>query len=109
MADVRTSDELIQAIKSLAPGYYTERDGGDWYSVTAYHDRVAEDFARRDDARRCILWLAGEPMPDGWRITRGGDLSCDLDCGQGYRATIWTRSVAKAFPDRAADLVGNFS
>lgn len=107
MADTRTSEELVAAIRWLAPNFYTERDGGDWYSVTSYHDRLAEGFAKRDDARRLILWLAGEAMPDGWRIISVNHLACDLDCGQGYRATIWRRSAVKAFPNCATKLVGD--
>ncbi|AKR54342.1 hypothetical protein XM25_00685 [Devosia sp. H5989] len=99
------AEDLIARIKEIAPGYYTENDGGDWYALTPNHDRLAEDFHNREDARRCILWMAGDPMPEGWSILSANDLAADLDCGQGYRATIWVRSAKRAFPARAADLV----
>lgn len=104
--DERGPNDLIAAIKEKAPGFYTERDGGDWYCVTPDHsDRVGEDFASRDDARRFILWLAGEDMPEDWTITERRELACDLDCGQGYPATIWARSARRWFPARVKDLL----
>lgn len=100
-----TPRDLVAEIKAKAPGFYTERDGGDWYCVTPDHsDRVGEDFANRDDARRLILWLAGDDMPKGWTITGRNDLFCSLDCGQGYDATIWTREACRLFPAREGEL-----
>lgn len=92
--------ELLARVKEIAPGFYTERDGGDWYVLTPNHARVAEGFARRDDARRCLAWLAGDAMPAKWKILKYDDLSADLDCGQGYAATIWTREIDRTWPDQ---------
>lgn len=58
-------DDLAARVKQAAPGFYTERDGGDWYIVTPGHgDRIGEDFRNRDDARRFHrgLWLADEQI-----------------------------------------------
>lgn len=100
------SAELKSRVETIAPGFYTERDGGDWYCVTPTHDeRVGEDFNSRDDARRLILWLAGDSLPEGWKIIKRPGIACDLDCGQGYAATIWTRPACRLFPGRAADLL----
>ena len=103
MAD---NPELLARVKEIAPGCYTERDGGLWYALGSDHDRVGEDFERRDDARRLILWLAGDDLPEGWRVTpRGnGGLSYDVDCGQGFRAVLWIRSARRAFPARGAEI-----
>lgn len=92
-------DELVAQIKERAPGFYTENDGGDWYVVTPDHsDRIAEGFARRNDARRCLLWLAGGDKPSDMRPGDGNDLAVDLHItGQG-RATIWRRALRQHFP-----------
>ena len=96
----RFDPELLERVKEIAPGFYTERDGGDWYVVTPDHcDRVAEGFGQRDDARRCLAWLAGDAMPNGWKVERVTELFADLDCGQGYLATIWTRTVRREWPE----------
>lgn len=95
---------ILDDLRNVAPGFYTERDGGDWYCLTPDHERIAEGFAKRDDARRAILYLAGADMPAGWKITEKTRLSCGLNCGQGCDATIWTRNVLSVFPKRATDL-----
>lgn len=90
----------------VAPGYYTEQDGGRWYVVTPDHsDRVGEEFADRDNARRFMCWLAGDPMPEGWTLRRCGDgrLAYDLNIpGQSGPATVWARTCRKLFANRAA-------
>lgn len=91
--------ELLARVQEIAPGFYTERDGGDWYVLTPGHDRVAEGFAKRDDARRCLAWLAGDEKPKGWKLVRVNALSADLDCKQGYAATLWVRSIRRAWPN----------
>jgi hypothetical protein len=95
------SNFLRERVKHIAPGCITERDGGDWYAVAPDGSRLAEGFRDRDDARRVILWLAGDPMPDEWSILKADDLSCEVDCSQGHPATIWTREAIKCFPRRA--------
>ena len=99
---------LQERVKHVAPGYYTERDGGDWYCVTPDHcSSVAEGFARRDDAPRCLCWLAGDPQPQGWRIVAANGLSADLDCGQGSMpATVWLKPARDVFPRRPAGIGG---
>ena len=107
----RTGPGLVARIKEIAPGCYTERDGGNWYALTPDHDRLGEDFERRDDGRRLILWLAGDDLPKGWAFKPCGDgrLSYDVDCGQGFRATLWIRAARRAFPARAAEIEGKRS
>lgn len=103
---LQNQQDLVNRCRALAPGCYTERDGGNWYALNPAHLRMAEDFARRDDARRFILWLAGDPMPAGWEIRPNGDgtLSFDIECGQGFPATLWIREVQRTFCDRAKEL-----
>jgi hypothetical protein len=104
----RDTPELLARVKEIGPGCYTERDGGNWYSLAPDHDRLGEDFERRDDARRLIIWLAGDDLPQGWTLKPcgSGHLSYDIDCGQGFRATLWIRAVRRAFPARAAEIEG---
>lgn len=103
------SAALLERVQAIAPGFYTECDGGDWYVCPPMKSdiwgRIAEGFDSRDDAHKCLAWLAGDPMPKGWKIVKCNDLACDLECGQGYEATIWTREACKAFPARADELV----
>ena len=95
----KSESELIAKIKEIAPGYYVENDGGDYYCVVPTHDdRIGEDFKNKKDALKFILWMAGEEKPEGWEIGRIGTIAADLDCGQGYGATIWTRTVIEKFP-----------
>lgn len=72
-----------------------------------HSDRLGEGFARRSDAHRFLLWLAGDPLPEHWKIHVHGDgrLAYDVDCGQGYAATLWIRAVRKFFPARADQIV----
>lgn len=96
---------LVERVKQIAPGFYTERDGGYWYIVTPDHgDRIGEDFRNRDDARRFLLWCAGESLPEGWSIGEVKRIAADVECGQGFPATAWVRAIAKHFPARAAEL-----
>jgi hypothetical protein len=92
---------LLARTLQLARGFYTERDGGPWYIVTPNHgDRIGEGFANRDDARRLLCWLAGDPMPEGWSIDiRPNSNGHDVHIPGRDRATIWKRSVAKYFPN----------
>jgi hypothetical protein len=94
------TDKILEDFKRLAPGYYTERDGGDWYLVTPEGDRIAEGFAKRDDARRLVCWLAGEDLPKGWVIDGGNDLSFNVAIPKQTAATIWTRECRQHFPNR---------
>lgn len=97
---------LSSRVNEMAPGYYTERDGGDWYCVAPNGGgRFAEDFSRRTDALRMILWLAGDPLPEGWVIGyRSRGLSLDVECRQGYTACIWKPNALVHFPARKATL-----
>ena len=99
--------KFLQArMQHVAPGFYTERDGGRWYIVTPDHDdRVGEEFVDRDNARRFVCWLAGDPLPKGWTLQRCGDgrIAYDMTIpGQYSPATVWARSCRKLFPLRAA-------
>lgn len=96
--------KLIETMKRIAPGFYTERDGGAWYVVTPDYGRLAEDFERQNDARKLICWLAGEAMPKGWRVEPHGDQSFDIEIPGCAPATIWTREAAKHFPARWAEI-----
>ena len=92
----------LDLMKQLAPGYYTERDGGLWYIVTPDHGhRIGEDFVSRDDARRLMIWVAGGPKPEGWTVS--GDLdgtSCTLKMPDQYsEATLWLRTIRDRFQD----------
>lgn len=99
------SAALTSRIKELAPGFYTERDGGNWYIVTPDHsERIGEDFHNRDDARRFLLWCAGEPMPVGWSISGAKRIAADIECDQGFPATAWLRPISRHFPARADEL-----
>lgn len=97
---MRENVELLERVKTLAPGFYTERDGGDWYCVTPTHDeRVGEDFVSRDEARQLLCSLAGDPFPSHWYVTPGGSrIALDLYGPKGTRATLWLRPIAKLFP-----------
>lgn len=95
----------FKPVDGAAPRHYIERDGGDWYVVTPTHDsRLAEGFHKRDDALHFLAWIVGVPFPDGWAISERKDRHCDLDCGQGYPATIWTGVVSAWCPSRAAEV-----
>lgn len=89
---------------------YTERDGGPWYAITgdreSYHgeERVAEEFSRRDDARRFLIFLLGGPAPAGWHVKERRDISVTLDLGDGRVAVAWTRACERVSPGRLADL-----
>lgn len=98
---------LSERVKLIAPGFYIERDGGDWYCIApGDFGRVGADFSRPTDALRLILCLAGDPIPDGWAFkARSGGLSADIECGQGYDACLWRREAAKIFPARIAEIL----
>lgn len=97
---MRENLELLARVKTLAPGYYTERDGGDWYIVTPTHnERIGEDFVSRDEARQLLCGLAGDPFPPHWYVVAGGSShAVDLYGPKGTRATIWLRATARFFP-----------
>lgn len=97
---------LSDRVKLIAPGFYIESDGGDWYCIApGDFGRVGADFSKPTDALRLILCLAGDPLPDGWSIqARSSNLSADVECGQGYSACLWRREAAKLFPGRIAEL-----
>lgn len=98
---------LSERVKLIAPGFYIERDGRDWYCIAPGDaGRVGDDFARPTDALRLILCLAGDPLPSGWQIKpRSSNLSADIECGQGYSACLWRREATKLFPVRLAELL----
>ncbi len=105
MVDI--SKFLSARMRHEAPGFYTEQDDSPWYVVTPDHcDRIGEDFRNRDDARRLVCWLAGDPLPEGWRLEchGSGDLSYDVIIPGQPRACIWARTARKLFPARAAEL-----
>lgn len=94
--------ELLLRIAVVAPGCYTERDGGDWYVLAPDHDRMAEDFVDRDDARRFLCWLGGDPLPAGWRVEphNGGRHYYEIIIpNRSQVATIWTCATKAAFPN----------
>jgi hypothetical protein len=99
---------LLERMKTVAPGHYTERDGGLWYIVVPSHDeRLGEDFADRDHARQFVCWLAGDQLPHGWKISPSGTgrIAYDLKIPDQYGpATIWARPCRRYFPARATDL-----
>lgn len=95
----------FKPLDAARPRHYVERDGGDWYIVDETHgSRLGEGFRRREDAVACLAWLGGAPMPDRWSISERRDRHCDLDCSQGYPATLWTRVVSAWFPGRAGEV-----
>lgn len=97
--------DLLAAVRERAPGFITERDGGDWYLVAPDFSRLAEGFISRDDARRALLWLAGGELPRGWELHPGNALFAELDCRQGVPAILWIREIATALPLRLPDLI----
>ncbi len=105
MTDEKT---LIETINRIAPGHYVERDGGYWYCIVPGHgSRSGEDFRRKVDALRFICWLAGEAMPEGWKITPAGNLGrvhYDIAIPNEPTATLWIRTVRALFPARAAEI-----
>lgn len=82
----------------LAPGFYTERDGGLWYVLTPSHDRLGEDFHEREDARRFVCFLAGEPAPEGWALARRTKSYCELTGVTRGPAILWLAEIEKSFP-----------
>ena len=107
----RVNESLIKRVKEIAPGYVMERDGGDWYLCSPSPDqqRLAEGFSHRATALKCLLWLAGDPLPEGWSITDHSRLALDIDCEQGYPATIWVREAALEFPNRIVDVLSDLA
>jgi len=98
--------KILARVKEIAPGCYTERDGGDWYALaptTSDIGRLAEGFGDRDNARLLLCFLAGDPLPKGWRLTPNGKggLSYDIEIPGDYTATLWARDARKLFPARA--------
>jgi hypothetical protein len=98
--------KLLQTMKRVAPGFYTESDDGPWYVVTPDHDRIAEDFVNRNDAMRSLCWLAGEDLPSGWAVTPhgSGEQSFDIEIPRRPSATIWVKEARRCFPDRIAEI-----
>lgn len=93
---------LLERVKAIAPGFYTERDAGPWYVIAPGGQRIAEDFHNRDDARRLICFLAGDPLPAGWDLVKSGtgDLAADIVIPNRPRATLWLKATRTLFPDR---------
>lgn len=98
---------LSERVKLIAPGFYIENDDGPWYCIAPGDlGRIADSFTRPTDALRLILCLAGDPLPEGWKIkARTSKLSADIDCGQGFDACLWRRDASKLFPARIAELL----
>lgn len=95
----RPDPDLKTKMETCAPGFYTERDGGDWYIVVPTHDgRIGEGFRNRDDARRLVVWFAGGEQPPGWTLSPGSRLACDLLVNGQAMALVWKRETRKYFP-----------
>lgn len=85
---------LVKRMRLLEAEAYTERDGGDWYVVAAGGGgRLAEGFARRNDARQMILVLCGDLMPRHWKVHRSTDRLVEICIERDARfrefVTIW--------------------
>lgn len=93
------SPDLADRALDLAGGCYVERDGGDYYVLTARDARLGEGFADRADALRFLCWLGGDPMPVGWRVTTAASWNfAEVSLPNRTVATIWLRSVEGRFP-----------
>lgn len=103
---VDSSKFLSARMQHLAPGFYTERDGGRWYIVTPSHeDRIGEGFDDRDDARRLVCALAGDPFPEGWYLLNpGSGIGAYIYGPAMFTADIWLRPIEKYFPGALARL-----
>lgn len=101
----RTLDELMPRVVMIAPGFYPEQDGGDWYLVAPNHSRIAEGFPNKKRALQGLLWLAGDPKPKGWEIIKTNSLYTAFEFGDGYEGTIWNREAEAALPG-ALDRLG---
>lgn len=93
----KVSLDLIAQMEKLAPGCYSEQDGGDWYLLAPSHQRLAEDFGKRDDARKMAIALATDQLPEGWSIVRNNSMFMTIDVGQGFEATVWVSECKKHF------------
>lgn len=92
--------ELVDRALDLAGGCYVERDGGDYYVLTANADRLGDSFKDRADTRKFLCWLGGDPIPAGWEVaTHGSSYDATIMIPGGRQATIWLRAVAKRFPN----------
>jgi len=102
----KTADIVLEEFKRLAPGFYTERDGDQWYVVTPTTDRIAEGFDNRNDARKLVCWLAGSALPEDWRILAAADLdlSITVEIPGRSSAIIWTKECYRYFPGRVDEL-----
>ncbi len=99
---------LATRMAHLAPGFYTERDGGNWYVLTPdgepHHERLAEDFADRDDARRLVCFLAGDPAPEGWAMKRRTKSYAELTRAGETVALVWLDGIERRFPEMLSRL-----
>lgn len=93
-------------LRTIAPYSYAESDGGPWYAI-ANRIRVAADFPSSSDAEAFLLWLAGEPLPDGWNYLPSGSNFSGIEIpgtmGPWF-ATIWLRDIVRISPIRDAQL-----
>jgi hypothetical protein len=95
---------LLEHMRERIPAFYTTHDAGEWFAVSQLHEgRMGENFARRDDAHRFLLWLAGDPFPKNWSIMRITNMTAEIDCRQGYSAILRIQAAKAAFPKRFAD------
>ena len=84
---------------------YPERDSGDWYAVWAGGGgRLAEDFGSADQCKRLILWLCGDPLPDGWKISRSRQSGIDIEMARhkygAYVSFVWRKDSERYLTSR---------
>lgn len=91
--------ELVDRALDLAPGCYVERDGGDYYVLTADDRRLGEGFKDRADTRLFLCWLGGDPIPEGWLVTSASNWNfAEVTLPNRTVATIWLRTTSERFP-----------
>ena len=93
------TDRLLVAVDRHAPGFTIESERNGFFIVApARWHRIAEGFRDQNQGRRLLLWLAGGPAPQRWRVRPWFGNSAVLDCRQGDPATIWTEPALCHFP-----------